>query len=99
MKIEVDIKRELPKVAGSALTFSSRGGPIMPSLDPRNATIKTNFDLKNTAVDLVPTGTIAKRVRISIDDLENMRTSGRAVPASKHGLELICGASCDTGAQ
>jgi hypothetical protein len=71
----------------------------MPSPDALNATIKSNFDLKNTAVDLIPAGTGAKRIRMSIADLEDMRTSARAVPASKHGLELICGASCDTGAQ
>jgi hypothetical protein len=57
-----------------------------------------NFNLKNVAVELVPSlsGT---RTLMTIEALEAMRTQRRSVPASKHGLETICGASCETGAQ
>jgi hypothetical protein len=36
---------------------------------------------------------------MTVEDLEALRTERSAIPASKHGLETICGASCDTGAQ
>jgi len=36
---------------------------------------------------------------ISLEALELGRTMRSAIPASKHGLENICGASCETGAQ
>lgn len=71
----------------------------MSSLKIAGATVQSNFDLKNTTVDLVWTKPTAKRAHLSIDELEAKRTAGRGIPASKHGLELICGASCDTGAQ
>ncbi len=62
--------------------------------------IQNNFNLKNVAVELVPTSDRrAATTFIAIADLEAMRTQRRAIPASKHGLETICGASCDTGAQ
>lgn len=56
------------------------------------------FRLKDVEVNLVPS---AKQTlsSISLSDLEEIRTNRIAVPASKHGLEAICGASCDTGAQ
>jgi hypothetical protein len=57
-----------------------------------------NFNLKNIAVDLVPAGP-ARRTEMTVTELETMRTRRRPVPASKHGLEAICGASCETGAQ
>lgn len=60
--------------------------------------IQSNFNLKNEAVNLIG-GSVEGRVSLSLTELEAIRTGGRAVPASKHGLETICGASCETGAQ
>lgn len=57
-----------------------------------------NFQLKNQVVELLPTRT-SERAQISLSTLETMRTERPSVPASKHGLEIICGASCETGAQ
>jgi hypothetical protein len=57
-----------------------------------------NFNLKNTAVELIPEPRAAQRVQLSIEELEAMRVGRPAVPASKHGLEVICGASCEIGA-
>lgn len=58
-----------------------------------------NFDLKNELVELIPAAGTATRVSLGVRDLEEMRTAASFVPASKHGLETICGASCETGAQ
>lgn len=58
----------------------------------------SNFNLKNEVVQLMPTHR-SERAVMSIRDLEAMRTQRSSVPASKHGLETICGASCETGAQ
>jgi hypothetical protein len=57
------------------------------------------FDRKNEQVELIRHGSRPERTFISTEDLEAMRTERVAVPASKHGLEVICGASCETGAQ
>lgn len=60
----------------------------------------SNFALKTEVVEL-----IAARPRtsvspsITIGDLEALRVDSALVPASKHGLETICGGSCETGAQ
>lgn len=59
----------------------------------------SNFNLKNEVVDLVRTGHRSERTVMTIEDLEALRTERSAIPASKHGLETICGASCETGAQ
>lgn len=59
----------------------------------------TNFGLKNEVVELIPTGLIAERVSMTLSELESIRTASVSVPASKHGLEVITGASCETGAQ
>ncbi|MFI7537273.1 hypothetical protein [Streptosporangium sp. NPDC049376] len=59
----------------------------------------TNFDLKHELVELIPSGSVAGHLAMSIGDLEAMRTQRAFVPASKNGLEVICGASCETGAQ
>ncbi|WP_447007566.1 hypothetical protein ACRAKI_14315 [Saccharothrix isguenensis] len=50
-------------------------------------------------MQLIPTGGVAERVVMSVRELESFRVAGLSVPASKHGLETICGASCETGAQ
>jgi hypothetical protein len=57
----------------------------------------TNFNLKNVAVDLIPEPR-TERADLSVEELEAMRASRPAVPASKNGLEVICGASCEIGA-
>jgi hypothetical protein len=57
-----------------------------------------NFNLKNVAVDLIPEARPAERAEISMTELEAMRVGRPAVPASKHGLEVICGGSCEIGA-
>lgn len=67
-------------------------------LSKTDSATESNFNLKNIAVDLVPAGP-ARRVQMTVSDLEAMRVGRRPVPASKHGLEAICGASCETGAQ
>jgi hypothetical protein len=58
----------------------------------------SNFNLKNEVVDLVAAPR-TDRVHLTVSDLEAMRVERGIVPASKHGLETICGASCETGAQ
>ena len=57
-----------------------------------------NFNLKNVEVELIPESHSAQRADLSIEQLEAMRVSRPAVPASKNGLEVICGASCEIGA-
>ena len=57
-----------------------------------------NFNLKNLAVELIPEPRAAERADLSIEALEAMRVDRPAVPASKNGLEVICGASCEIGA-
>jgi hypothetical protein len=58
-----------------------------------------NFNLKNELVELIPSVGVARSATLSVRELEAMRTAGAFVPASKHGLETITGASCETGAQ
>jgi hypothetical protein len=57
-----------------------------------------NFNLKNVEVELIPESHSTQRADLSIEQLEAMRVSRPAVPASKNGLEVICGASCEIGA-
>lgn len=57
-----------------------------------------NFNLKNVAVDLIPDARTAQQADMSIEELEALRVNRPSVPASKNGLEVICGASCETGA-
>ena len=56
------------------------------------------FNLKNLPVELVPIAPRSERAFLTVAQLEAMRTQRPAVPASKHGLEAICGASCEIGA-
>lgn len=58
-----------------------------------------NFDLKHDVVQLVPSAGVSRRASVTLTDLESMRTAATPVPASRFGLEVICGASCETGAQ
>lgn len=66
-------------------------------IEQKPATQNQNFNLKNVAVDLIPESA-AERVEISMEELEAMRAERPAVPASKNGLEVICGGSCEIGA-
>lgn len=68
----------------------------MIELNP--ATQNHKFNLKNVAVELIPEATATERVVMSIEELEAMRVGRPAVPASKNGLEVICGGSCEIGA-
>jgi hypothetical protein len=70
----------------------------MAKTDPA-ATQSSNFDLKNELVELLPAGDRRGRAVPTTAELEALRVDRSAVPASKHGLETICGASCETGAQ
>ncbi|MEU3824017.1 hypothetical protein GT045_22400 [Streptomyces sp. SID486] len=58
----------------------------------------SNFNLKNEVVELIPSGVAGSAV-MGVRELEAFRAAGSFVPASKHGLEVITGASCETGAQ
>ncbi|MGC1498337.1 MAG: hypothetical protein WA790_21200 [Sulfitobacter sp.] len=62
----------------------------------KNASQSSNFDLKAKYVDL-HSQNAGKTLTVS--ELEGLRADAASVPASKHGLEVICGASCETGAQ
>ena len=66
-------------------------------IDKNPAVQNHNFNLKNVAVELIPEHR-AERANVSIEELESMRVSRPAVPASKNGLEVICGGSCEIGA-
>jgi len=66
-------------------------------IEQKPAVQNHNFNLKNVAVDLIPEPR-SERAEISMEDLEALRASRPAVPASKNGLEVICGASCEIGA-
>lgn len=61
--------------------------------------IQSNFDLKTVAVNLSGEKTRHEGAGVGLTQLEAMRASRSAISASKYGLETICGASCDTGAQ
>lgn len=65
--------------------------------DIQSAEVQNNFRLKDKQVDLISTGSRASSV--SLADLERGRVAAGKLSASKHGLEVICGASCETGAQ
>ncbi|WNJ97295.1 hypothetical protein RND59_19010 [Vibrio ruber] len=59
----------------------------------------SNFNLKNESINLINQTSKIQYSDISLNDLEAMRTVQKYVPASRHGIEAICGASCETGAQ
>jgi hypothetical protein len=63
------------------------------------APASNGFQLKGVTVELLPRGGAAPRVTMALAELEQMRTGLRPLPASRHGLETICGASCEVGAQ
>ena len=55
-----------------------------------------HFELKRAFADL---GARRSGAAVSLATLEAARLDGTRISASKHGLESICGASCETGAQ
>jgi hypothetical protein len=69
------------------------------SKEAQAVTQSSNFNLKNEFVELVDARSTSQHAFVSLQDLESMRTQRPDIPASKHGLETICGASCETGAQ
>jgi len=58
-----------------------------------------NFNLKNEPVNLITHSANLQYENLSVSQLESMRATRAFIPASKHGIETICGASCETGAQ
>jgi len=56
------------------------------------------FALKNRQVELIRRPDASASTGIALGDLEAMRIERSAVPASRYGLEAICGASCEIGA-
>lgn len=60
------------------------------------AASSSNFELKRTFRNLSRN---KPRVERSLAELEASRVEKQAPTASKYGLEAICGASCETGAQ
>ncbi|MFI8415977.1 hypothetical protein ACQKDS_05870 [Serratia sp. NPDC078593] len=59
----------------------------------------SNFNLKNETVDLMSHSAHGQYADVSVNELESMRAERAFIPASRHGIETICGASCETGAQ
>ncbi len=71
----------------------------MTSVKPQqSSTFVSNFQLKQQPVQLIREQHNSPPVSIALRDLEAMRTGRDVLTASKHGLEAICGASCDTAA-
>jgi hypothetical protein len=58
----------------------------------------SNFELKNEPVELIRAPG-SETASVPLGELEALRTKRPTLPASKYGLEVICGASCDVGAQ
>jgi len=67
-------------------------------LEKRKAETQDYFALKTTEVDLVGKFESVPASHLTIEDLEAMRVGRQTLPASKHGLDAVCGASCDIGA-
>lgn len=68
----------------------------MSTLTNSNASIESKFGLKREYADLQARST---QGFVNLATLESARLSGSGLTASKNGLEAICGASCETGAQ
>jgi hypothetical protein len=60
------------------------------------STQSSNLDLKNKHVELISSRNNEGRVFLPLSELEALRVGGPRIPASKHGLEVICGASGET---
>jgi hypothetical protein len=64
-----------------------------------DATVVANkFALKEVEVVLSPCRELDGGA-VTLEELERIRTGQSTLSASKYGLEAICGASCETGAQ
>jgi len=50
------------------------------------------------AAGLSPSVRAPSLASMTVEELERMRTDRDPVPASRYGLERICGASCETAA-
>jgi hypothetical protein len=61
--------------------------------------IENNINAQVAVAETTITKVQPKQPAMSIEALEAMRTQRPAIPASKYGLEVICGASCETSAQ
>ncbi|MEV8511987.1 hypothetical protein [Dactylosporangium sp. NPDC051484] len=59
----------------------------------------SNFGLKEQAVELIRAAGPSRMASLGVAELESFRSGASFVPASKNGLEVICGASCEVGAQ
>jgi hypothetical protein len=71
----------------------------MTSVKPNpTSTFFNNFALKHQPVQLIPESHSPSNVLLALRDLEALRVNGGVIPASKNGLEIICGASCETAA-
>lgn len=57
-----------------------------------------NFNLKNLDVELIQRRA-STPAKLTLEQLEAMRTGSQTLSASRYSLETICGASCETGAQ
>ncbi len=66
---------------------------------PLTSTTSSKFELKHHDIALIADPSAAPVARISLAELETMRSARRILPASRHALEIICGGSCETGAQ
>jgi hypothetical protein len=62
----------------------------------KEVAVQSNYALKNSKKDLIQNS--LTHHQISLSTLEEIRTSKKGISASKFGLEVICGASCETGA-
>jgi hypothetical protein len=63
-----------------------------------NTDLSSAFTLKDAEVQLVPAPR-PRQLPFTLSELEQLRVGSEPVSASKHGLETICGVSCETGAQ
>lgn len=67
-------------------------------LQQERSKVCNNFDLKNVPIDLIASPK-STTVHLPLGELESFRVSRQPLSASKHGLEVLCGGSCETGAQ
>jgi hypothetical protein len=69
--------------------------PVSTSATSRSS----KFAVKTEIVELTKARPLATTSSLTLGELEAMRAGCPDVPASRHGLEVICGGSCETGAQ
>lgn len=71
----------------------------MPTTKLQTHAVASKFALKQVEVDLIGGPAPSQAVAVSLVELEARRSARRPLTASRHGLEIICGSSCETGAQ